>query len=119
MTTFDHQAFDARLGEQLRLARKKRGITKSGLAAGLQLPLTARQLEQIERGDASLSAVHLVQIVQRLDLPLALLLGRVLLDARLDESELAEAWQRLDGPARSRLRRLVCHVADGDAIESA
>ena len=64
---------DLNVGARIRLRRKALGITQSQLADALGL--TFQQVQKYERGVNRVSASVLVKIAQRLDSPVAYLLG--------------------------------------------
>jgi transcriptional regulator with XRE-family HTH domain len=64
---------DLNVGARIRLRRKALGITQSELAQALGL--TFQQVQKYERGVNRVSASVLVKIAQRLDCPVAYLLG--------------------------------------------
>src|SRR5215470_4409972 len=70
----DHGAFAAAVGELVRLARAKRGMTRRQLAHGSGA--SERYLAQIESGQGNPSVIILKSIAQALDLPIIELIPR-------------------------------------------
>ncbi len=63
------------LGEQLRQARQRRGLTLGDVAARTEL--SAAFLSRLERGEANASIANLIRLSTTLDVPMAQLFGEV------------------------------------------
>ncbi len=112
----DH--LDARIGDRIRLLRKRVGVTQGAL--GEALGVTFQQIQKYEKGANRVSASRLNKIAARLDCSVRALLGedgeadlhRVnpeLLDR--DAVQLLEAYAQLSPAHRAALLTLVIAIA--------
>lgn len=100
-TTDTDDAFLARLGERVRDARARRGLTRKALA--LESAVSERYLAELEAGRGNMSVLLLRQVAGTLGLPLALLLQE---DGAPPHPELAVINEFLQRLPKQRLARV-------------